>query len=115
AAIALVVNRAADAVQVVTLGSMIFQRGDELEIASACGGQKLVQVGQAVDRLLERGHFVFRGAILMLHLAVVTKKGDVVRSPLDAQDAAASIVHLDGLLAEVVADARTFDASGEAA
>src|SRR5690606_32693039 len=103
--VALVAGGAAVVVQVVALGRGILQRADELEIAPARRGHQSVEVGQAVDRLLQRGHFAFGAAILVLHLAVVTEKRDVVRGRLDPQDAAAAIIHLERLEPEVMADA----------
>ena len=105
AAILLIAGRAADLVEVVPLGAVLFQSADEVEIAPACRGEQLVQVGQAVDRLFERRHFVFRAAIEMVHLAVVTKESDVIGGGLDPQHPAVFVVHLQRLIAQPVLDA----------
>lgn len=110
-AIALVVGWAANAVQVVSLRRVILQRTDELEIAPARRGHQPVEVGQAVDRLLEWSDLAFGAAIAVVHLAVVTEKRDIVGGRLDPQHSTAAIIHLQGLFTEVVADAGAFHAS----
>lgn len=89
--------------------AVLLKGADECEVAPSRRSHQPVQIGQAVDRFFECDRFVVRSAITVLHFAVVMKKGDVVGGRLNPQDPAAAVIHLEGLAAEVVADAGALD------
>ena len=78
------------------------------------GGEKLLEIAEAVDALLQGRELVRRGAVALFHLPVVLEKRDVVGRGFDPEYQTELVVHLDRHGAHLVLQARAQPAFGQA-
>jgi hypothetical protein len=105
----------ADLIDLANAVGGIIHGGKELQITTVTGIHDFRKIGQTVDALSHGGHLVFPCSVAMFHPSVVFKGRNVIAVSLDTENATELVVHLDAILAHMVANAVSFDSCRELA